>query len=71
MWDWQPEEQVFWIETLASSKPSALLIAARSDAPGPSKAMLDAADRLNFSVIFASFELEFIKLSLDISSKAC
>ncbi|MDR6711727.1 purine catabolism regulator [Pseudomonas hunanensis] len=58
-----PQAQVQWLEQLVQSNPSALVIAPRHDAPELTQALLDAADRLLFPVLLASFELEFVKLS--------
>lgn len=58
-----PLEQVAWLEQLVQSNPSALVVAPRPDAPALSQALLDAAERLMFPVLQASFELEFVKLS--------
>ncbi|MFK0094672.1 PucR family transcriptional regulator [Pseudomonas sp. NPDC090592] len=57
------QEQVEWLEQLVQSNASALVIAPRQDAPGVTQALLEAADRLHFPVLRASFELEFVKLS--------
>jgi len=59
----EEQAQVAWLEQLVQSNPSALVVAARPDAPPLSQALLDAADRLLFPVLQASFELEFVKLS--------
>ncbi|WP_250519017.1 PucR family transcriptional regulator ligand-binding domain-containing protein [Caballeronia sp. ATUFL_M1_KS5A] len=56
-------EQVTWLEKLAQSNASALVVARRADAPELSREMLEAADRLMFPVLAASFELEFVQLS--------
>nr|WP_314532526.1 PucR family transcriptional regulator ligand-binding domain-containing protein [uncultured Pseudomonas sp.] len=56
-------DQVIWLEQLVHSNASALVVAPRQDAPKLSRKMLDAADRLMFPVLQASFELEFVKLS--------
>jgi len=58
-----PAEQVEWLEQLVQSNASALVIAPRQDAPELTQALLDAADRLLFPVLLASFQLEFVKLS--------
>lgn len=58
-----PSEQVLWLEQLVQSNASALVFAPKPDAPPLSRQMLDAADRLLFPVLMASFELEFVKLS--------
>lgn len=58
-----PAQQVAWLEQLVQSNPSALVVAPRADAPALSSALLQAADRLMFPVLHASFELEFVKLS--------
>lgn len=58
-----PQAQVDWLEQLVLSNPSALVIAPRHDAPALTHAFLEAADRLFFPVLRASFELEFVKLS--------
>ncbi len=55
--------QVEWLEKLVQSNASALVIAPRDDAPELSSALLEAADRLLFPLLHASFELEFVKLS--------
>ncbi|MFF7859493.1 MULTISPECIES: PucR family transcriptional regulator [Pseudomonas] len=57
------QEQVEWLEQLVQSNPGALVIAPRQDAPDLTQALLDAADRLHFPVLRASFQLEFVKLS--------
>jgi len=57
------QQQVEWLEQLVQSNPSALVIAPRQDAPDLTQALLDAADRLHFPVLRASFQLEFVKLS--------
>lgn len=57
------EAQVAWLEQLAQCNASALLVAPRHDAPKLSPQMLEAADRLLFPILHASFELEFVKLS--------
>ncbi|HEK1689289.1 PucR family transcriptional regulator [Pseudomonas sp. GD03746] len=57
------QEQVEWLEQLVQSTPSALVIAPRQDAPDLTQALLEAADRLHFPVLRASFQLEFVKLS--------
>ncbi len=56
-------DQVTWLEQLVQSSASALVVAPRPDAPRLSTAFLEAADRLLFPVLQASFELEFVKLS--------
>ncbi|PVZ41197.1 PucR family transcriptional regulator [Pseudomonas sp. CC120222-01a] len=55
--------QVDWLEQLQQSNASALVIAPRPDAPPLTPQMLEAADRMYFPIIHASFELEFVKLS--------
>ncbi|WP_336333124.1 PucR family transcriptional regulator [Pseudomonas putida] len=55
--------QVEWLEQLTQSGASALVIAARSEAPDLTAEMLRTADHLHFPVIQAIFELEFVKLS--------
>jgi len=57
------DDQVAWLEQLVQSNPSALVVAPRADAPALSGRLLEAADRLLFPVLHASFELEFVKLS--------
>lgn len=57
------EQQVAWLEQLVQSNPSALVVAPRPDAPALTGRLLEAADRLLFPVLHASFELEFVKLS--------
>lgn len=57
------QDQVTWLEQLAQCSASALVVAPRHDAPKLSRQMLKAADRLLFPILYASFELEFIKLS--------
>ncbi|PVX73171.1 PucR family transcriptional regulator [Paraburkholderia unamae] len=59
----EASDQIIWLEKLASSHASALVVARRADAPELSREMLDAADRLMFPVLEASFELEFVQLS--------
>ncbi|SAL64714.1 DNA-binding protein [Caballeronia cordobensis] len=56
-------DQVAWLEKLAQSNASALVVARQVDAPEVSREMLEAADRLMFPVLAASFELEFVQLS--------
>ena len=58
-----PKEQANWLELLAQTNCSALVVAPQAGAPKLSKRMLDTADRLMFPVLGASFELEFVKLS--------
>ncbi|MGU7774244.1 PucR family transcriptional regulator [Burkholderia sp. MR1-5-21] len=58
-----PRDQVTWLERLAQTNASALVVAPQADAPKLSRKMLDAADHLMFPVLRASFELEFVKLS--------
>ena len=58
-----PPDQIAWLEKLAQSNASALVVARQPEAPELSRDMLEAADRLMFPVIPASFELEFVKLS--------
>ncbi len=58
-----PTEQVEWLEQLVQSNPGALVIAPRQGAPELTQALLDAADRLLFPILRASFQLEFVKLS--------
>lgn len=55
--------QTTWLEHLVQSNASALVVAPRQDAPPLSRNLLEAADRLMFPVLQASFELEFVKLS--------
>lgn len=55
--------QTTWLEQLVQSNASALVVAPRPDAPPLSRNFLEAADRLMFPVLQASFELEFVKLS--------
>ncbi|MDR0278806.1 MAG: PucR family transcriptional regulator ligand-binding domain-containing protein [Paucimonas sp.] len=57
------DEQTTWLERLVQGNASALVVAPRSDAPALTPALLEAADRLLFPVLLASFELEFVKLS--------
>ncbi|WP_449433568.1 PucR family transcriptional regulator [Pseudomonas putida] len=57
------QAQVAWLEQLVQSNASALVVAPREDAPALSGEMLEAADRLLFPILRASFELEFVKLS--------
>ncbi|MEM5341185.1 PucR family transcriptional regulator [Paraburkholderia azotifigens] len=56
-------DQILWLEKLAQSNASALVVARQADAPELSRDMLEAADRLMFPVLTASFELEFVQLS--------
>lgn len=56
-------DQIAWLEKLAQSNASALVVARQPDAPELSREMLDAADRLMFPVLAGSFELEFVQLS--------
>jgi purine catabolism regulator len=58
-----PREQENWLELLAQTNCSALVVAPQSGTPKLSKKMLDTADRLMFPLLGASFELEFVKLS--------
>lgn len=57
------QDQVVWLEQLAQCSASALVIAPKSDAPKLSSQMLKTADRLLFPILYANFELEFVKLS--------
>ena len=57
------QAQVEWLEQLVQSNASALVIAPRQDVADLTEALLEAADRLHFPVLRASFELEFVKLS--------
>lgn len=59
----QPSDQANWLERLAHSNASALVVARQADAPEISREMLQAADRLMFPVLAASFDLEFVQLS--------
>ncbi|WP_233858343.1 PucR family transcriptional regulator [Paraburkholderia sp. HD33-4] len=56
-------DQIAWLEKLAQSNASALVVARRADAPELSPEMLETADRLMFPVLAGSFELEFVQLS--------
>ncbi|SEI19129.1 purine catabolism regulatory protein [Paraburkholderia hospita] len=56
-------DQIVWLEKLAHSNASALVVARQADAPELSREMLEAADRLMFPVLAGSFELEFVQLS--------
>ncbi len=58
-----PEDQAAWLEKLADTNASALVVALQPGAPELSSRLLEAADQLLFPVIEASFELEFVKLS--------
>ncbi|WP_176046663.1 PucR family transcriptional regulator [Burkholderia sp. BCC1644] len=58
-----PRDQVAWLERIAQTNASALVVAPQADAPKLSRKLLDAADALMFPVLRASFELEFVKLS--------
>jgi purine catabolism regulator len=58
-----PLDQVTWLQQLVQSSASALVVAPRPDAPQLSQPFLEAADRLLFPVLQASFDLEFVKLS--------
>ncbi|RQR31480.1 PucR family transcriptional regulator [Burkholderia sp. Bp9143] len=58
-----PKDQVTWLERLAQTNASALVVAPQADAPKLSRKLLDAANQLMFPVLRASFELEFVKLS--------
>ncbi|BDB28634.1 PucR family transcriptional regulator ligand-binding domain-containing protein (plasmid) [Cupriavidus sp. P-10] len=58
-----PKEQVHWLELLAQTNCSALVVAPQAGAPKLSKQMLETAERLMFPVLGASFELEFVKLA--------
>lgn len=58
-----PAEQVSWIERLEKSNASGLVIAPQKGAPELSTASLEAANRLSFPIITASFELEFVRIS--------
>lgn len=57
------QAQALWLERLAQSHASALVVACAPGAPALSRALLEAAERLRFPVLAASFELEFVKLS--------
>lgn len=56
-----PEEQ--WLEHLAQTNCSALVVAPHVGAPKLTKRLLDTAERQIFPVLSASFELEFVRLS--------
>ncbi|ACL55928.1 PucR family transcriptional regulator [Methylobacterium nodulans] len=58
-----PVAQADWLNRLAEVNVSALVVAARADAPQISDKMLAAADARKFPVLVASFELEFVKLA--------
>ncbi|WP_175856850.1 PucR family transcriptional regulator [Burkholderia anthina] len=58
-----PKDQVAWLEHIAQTNASALVVAPQADAPKLSRKMLNAADQLMFPVLQASFELEFVTLS--------
>ncbi|KRQ89833.1 PucR family transcriptional regulator [Bradyrhizobium valentinum] len=58
-----PVEQADWLYRLADTNVSALVVAARADAPQMLDQMLAAADARKFPVLEASFELEFVKLA--------
>lgn len=55
--------QAAWIERLAQSGASALVVAPGEAAPKLSRRLLEKAEALQFPVMQASFELEFVKLS--------
>ncbi|WP_271596062.1 PucR family transcriptional regulator ligand-binding domain-containing protein [Bradyrhizobium sp. CCBAU 25360] len=57
------DKQVDWLNRLADINVSALVVAARADAPKIQHKMLAAAEARKFPVIEASFELEFVKLA--------
>jgi purine catabolism regulator len=57
------EDQALWLEKLAKTRASALIVALRPDAPKLSSLLLNTADRLSFPVVEGSFELEFATLS--------
>lgn len=56
-------DQILWLEKLARSNASALVVARQADAPELTPELLETADRLMFPVLAASFELEFVQLS--------
>jgi PucR family transcriptional regulator, purine catabolism regulatory protein len=58
-----PAEQANWLDRLADANVSALVVAARADAPQISDRMLAAAEARKIPVLLASFELEFVKLA--------
>lgn len=58
-----PSQQVDWLERLAQTNASACVFALQAGAPKLSRPLLEAADRLMFPVLSASFDLEFVKLS--------
>lgn len=53
------EEQAVWMARLIEAKASGLVVALRPDAPDLSQAALQVAEDSGFSVLGASFELEF------------
>ncbi|ORM72112.1 PucR family transcriptional regulator [Pantoea rwandensis] len=55
--------QTEWLEKLALSNASALVIARHPSAPEITPALLETADRLMFPVLETGFEQEFVKLS--------
>lgn len=57
------QAQALWLERLAQAHASALVVACAPAAPALSRELLEAAERLRFPVLAASFELEFVKLS--------
>lgn len=58
-----PEEQTIWMAQLIDAKASGLVVAPRPDAPDLSAEALEVAEHAGFSVLSASFELEFTTLA--------
>lgn len=58
-----PSEQVSWIRSLEQSNASGLVVAPQKGAPELADELLEAANHLNFPVMTASFELEFVRIS--------
>jgi purine catabolism regulator len=58
-----PDEQADWLERLAQTNCSALVVAPHAGAPELSSTMFERANALMFPILAASFELEFVRLS--------
>ncbi|WP_019995438.1 PucR family transcriptional regulator [Aureimonas ureilytica] len=58
-----PDEQAAWLERLANTNASALVVARSEGSPAVTDALLAMADRRMFPVLEADFELEFVRLS--------
>lgn len=59
----EPDVQAIWLKKIANTKASALVLAPSKLAPRASRAMRDMADKLDFPLLEASFELEFMYLA--------